>query len=93
MLSRIKVHKNSLFQIISASAKFFFTNEKKLQISDPAPKEWSNQKEIQALSNINRGLFIEIKCFIFFFGHSLCARAEICQMFSLVKKNMYSAII
>ena len=47
---------------------------------------WSNQKN-KALSYINYDLFNVIKCL--FFGHSLGARAEICQIVSLViKKNI-----
>ena len=50
-------------QIISES--IFFTNKKIWQISALAPKEWSNQKKIKALSYINYGLF-NVKCLYFF---------------------------
>ena len=55
------------------------TKETIWQISALAPKEWSHQK-LKALS----GLLNIINCLYFLFDHYLGARAEICQIFSLV---------
>ena len=56
----------------------FFTNEKILHIFTLAPKKWSNQKD--------KGTFLYSYMAFFPFSHSLSARAEICQIFSLVEK-------
>ena len=76
------------------SEQIFFTNEKIWQISALAPSKSDQIKKIMALSFINHGLFNVIKCLYFFwFDHSLSARAEICQIFSLVLwKTLYAKI-